>query len=497
MLAEDMPKTSVDSIRIKNINNLPFNPEGTHVLYWMVSARRLTCNFALQHAAETARHLDVGLVVYEPLRSDYPYASARLHRFILQGMADNFVRARSLPLTYYPWVETVRGGGAGLLEKLAEKACLVVTDEFPAFFLPQLLKTAGENLATRLQSVDGNGLLPLQLIDREYPSAYAFRRFLQRALPAFIDDLPQEDPPARMPLPEVVLDDDLLRKWPAADLTVLQRPEGLQALPVDHRIEPVDQVGGSTAAALRLGEFLEADLDGYAVRRNIPDLDCTSRLSAYLHFGHLSAAQVFSALAEREGWTAQCLGAQPSGKRNGWWGMSAAAEAFLDELVTWRELGYGFCARRSDYAEYSGLPEWARVTLERHARDERPQRYDYEDFRQARTHDPLWNAAQRQLLREGRIHGYLRMLWGKKILEWSASPQQAMEMMVDLNDRYALDGRDPNAYNGIGWCLGRFDRPWGPERPIFGKVRYMSSQNTARKVAVKKYLEHYSDEDGC
>jgi deoxyribodipyrimidine photo-lyase len=132
------------------------------------------------------------------------------------------------------------------------------------------------------------------------------------------------------------------------------------------------------------------------------------------------------------------------------------------------------------------------VTLDRHAGDERAYLYGYEEFRQARTHDPLWNAAQCQLLKEGRIHGYLRMLWGKKILEWSASPRQAMEIMIDLNDRYALDGRDPNAYSGIGWCLGRFDRPWGPERPIFGKIRYMSSQNTARKVKVKKYLERYS-----
>ncbi len=142
--------------------------------------------------------------------------------------------------------------------------------------------------------------------------------------------------------------------------------------------------------------------------------------------------------------------------------MSETAEDFLDELVTWRELGFGFSSQRNDFSEYNSLPAWARESLQHHSHDERPYYYDYDQFQRAETHDPLWNAAQRQLLREGRIHGYLRMLWGKKILEWSPTPQQAMEIMIELNDRYALDGRDPNSYSGIGWCLGRFDRAWAP-----------------------------------
>jgi len=235
-------------------------------------------------------------------------------------------------------------------------------------------------------------------------------------------------------------------------------------------------------------------LEAYDRLRNIPDLDRTSRLSAYLHQGHVSAHQVFARLAEREKWHSGRLSLKPSGKRSGWWGLSVAAEAFVDELVTWRELGYSFCRHRPDYADYGGLPDWARATLEQHADDERPYLYSYEQFRAAASHDPLWNAAQRQLLQEGRIHGYLRMLWGKKILEWSPSPREALEIMLDLNDRYALDGRDPNSYSGISWCLGRFDRAWGPERPIFGKIRYMTSQNTARKVAVKRYIARYAAE---
>ncbi len=172
--------------------------------------------------------------------------------------------------------------------------------------------------------------------------------------------------------------------------------------------------------------------------------------------------------------------------------MSEASEAFLDELITWRELGFNFCRRRKDYRSYASLPDWASATLGKHAADERKYAYSLAEFESAATHDPLWNAAQRQLTREGKIHNYLRMLWGKKILEWSSGPQVAAEIMIELNNKYALDGNDPNSYSGIFWVLGRYDRPWGPERPIFGTVRYMSSENTARKMRVAEYIERYS-----
>jgi deoxyribodipyrimidine photo-lyase len=163
----------------------------------------------------------------------------------------------------------------------------------------------------------------------------------------------------------------------------------------------------------------------------------------------------------------------------------------LDQLVTWRELGFNMCAKRADYDEFESLPDWAQATLRKHAADRRPVLYSEEDFEAAQTHDGLWNAAQTQLVTEGRMDPYLRMLWGKKILEWSASPQRALNLMIHLNNKYALDGRDPNSYNGIFWILGRYDRPWGPERPIFGTVRYMSSQNTARKLRGRKHGEEY------
>lgn len=172
--------------------------------------------------------------------------------------------------------------------------------------------------------------------------------------------------------------------------------------------------------------------------------------------------------------------------------MSEPAESFLDELVTWREVGLNMCTHRLDYDQPDSLPDWARATLDRHAIDRREHEYDFAAFRDGASHDRLWNAAQGQLVAEGRIHNYLRMLWGKKILEWSPSWREALDVMIRLNNQYALDGNDPNSYSGIFWVLGRYDRPWGPERPVFGTVRYMSSDNTARKVRVRNYIERYS-----
>ena len=259
---------------------------------------------------------------------------------------------------------------------------------------------------------------------------------------------------------------------------------------------PVERRGGAVAAAEALERFLEERLDHYDEKRNRPLDRATSELSPYLHFGHVSPHQVFAAIAEREDWNPGRLGEDASGARRGWWGMGEGAEAFLDQLVTWRELGYNLTSRRDDYDRFESLPDWARKSLAEHADDERPTVYTKDELAAGATHDELWNAAQRQLVREGVIHNYLRMLWGKKILEWSPSARDALEVMIELNDRYAIDGRDPNSYSGIFWCLGRYDRAWGPERPIYGKVRYMTSDSTRRKYKVDGYIERYGPGGG-
>jgi deoxyribodipyrimidine photo-lyase len=474
------------------MNGAPVRPERPWVVYWMVAARRARANFALQRAVELAVEPGRALVVLEPIRCDYPWASDRLHAFVLQGMADNARAFAGQRVRFVPYVERRPGEGRGLLEAFASRAAVVVTDDAPAFFLPAMVAAAGERLDVRLEAVDGCGLLPVRAVDRVFTTAFSFRAWLQKALPAHLDARPVDDPLAGAPLPAAPDVTPVMTRWTEASPALLAADPGAIAdLPIDHAVPPVAIRGGATAAASRLAAFVDADLDGYAEGRRDPETDRGSGLSPYLHFGHLSAHEVFAAVMTHERWTRRRLAARGGGAREGWWGVRPGAEAFLDQLVTWREIGFNAAAHLAGYDRYDTLPAWAQATLAVHVRDPRPHVYARDAFERAATRDPIWNAAQTELRRDGRIDTYLRMLWGKKILEWSSSPREALETMIELNNRYALDGRDPNSYSGIFWCLGRYDRPWGPEREIFGSVRYMSSENTARKLRLKAYLRRY------
>ncbi|PLX75178.1 MAG: deoxyribodipyrimidine photolyase [Desulfuromonas sp.] len=487
-----MHQIRVPQIRIRQVNHQPLNSSGRYVLYWMIAARRTGWNFALQRAVEQSLELNRPLVILETLSCDYPYASDRLHRFILDGMADNCKALTGKPVRYYPFISRGKEDDRGLLAAFAKSSCLVVTDDAPAFITPKLIEAAAKILSVPVEAVDGNGLLPMRLAEKVYPTAYAFRRFLQKHLPLFLCTPPRPDPLAGAELlAPPTLDPHIIERWPEADCATLNAPSTLARLPIDHNVQTISLTGGADAAHCRMGDFIRNKLVRYAALRNHPDQEATSGLSPYLHFGHISTHIIFTAISDWEGWTPDRLGHKSAGQRAGWWGMSENAEAFLDQLVTWRELGFNRCVFEAHDAGYQSLPEWARNTLQSHTIDPRPYLYSLPQFASGQTHDPLWNAAQNQLRTEGMIHNYLRMLWGKKILEWSPTPQAALQTMVELNDRYALDGRDPNSYSGILWCLGRYDRPWGPARPIFGSVRYMSSENTRRKLRLTNYLQRY------
>jgi deoxyribodipyrimidine photo-lyase len=482
-------------MRIRSVHRCAVNPQGDYVLYWMTASRRTRFNFAFQRAAEWAEQLQKPLIVLEALRCNYRWASDRIHAFVMQGMIDNARALVRRPVTYYPYVEPNADAGKGLIGALASRAAVVVSDDFPCFFLPRMASAASRQISVRFELVDSNGLLPMRAADRAFSRAFDFRRFLQKNLPDHLDDQPESDPLGHRRLPpRVAIPAQILQRWPTAELKWLSKTgPALSGLPLDHTVAPVaDTPGGMQAAERVLRSFLETKLERYSEDRNQPEGDFCSRLSPYLHAGHISAHQVFLETAARDGWSLARISAKADGSSTGWWGASSPVEAFLDELITWREVGFNLCSQREDYDQYDSLPEWARKTLAKHARDRREHVYSLDQFAAADTHDPLWNAAQRQLRREGRIHNYLRMLWGKKVLEWTANPQEALAVLIELNNRYALDGRDPNSYSGIFWCLGRYDRAWGPERPIYGTIRYMSSENTARKVRVKNYLETYS-----
>ncbi len=485
-----MIESSVPSARIRRVNQADVRVEGAFVLYWMTANRRLEWNFALQRAVDRARALRRPLLVFEPLRVDYRWAADRFHRFVMDGMADNHRGLESSTISYFPYVEPAPGHGADLLAGLARSCSLMVTDDSPISFYPRMIAAAGKRFDVAVEAVDSGGLLPVGSCDRDYPTAHGFRRFLQKELPGHLEELPSADAVASanlVPLERSL--SDLVPGFAPTPPAALVDPATERALPIDHDVPAVPVRGGSGAARDRLLRFIADRLPAYGTQRNHPDADKTSGLSAYLHFGHISSHEIFATVAAEELWSPASLSTTADGSREGWWGMSASSEAFLDQVVTWRELGINTCYRRDDYDEYSSLPEWARVTLGAHRDDERPHVYGLDVLDASATHDEIWNAAQNQLVVEGRIHNYLRMLWGKKILEWSASPEQALAAMIELNNKYALDGRDPNSYAGIFWVLGRYDRAWGPERPIFGKVRYMTSANTARKLRLKGYLE--------
>ena len=486
--------TCVPKIRIRKSNDAPVNYKGDFVLYWMIANRRATWNFSLQRAVEWALDLNKPLLIFEALRCGYRWASERLHRFVLEGMTDNALKFRKHEVSYYPYVEPIKGAGKGLLEALAQKACVIITDDFPAFFLPRMVKAASRRLGVLVEGVDSNGLLPLRATDQVFPTAYAFRRFLQKTLPSYLSEAPRPEPLSERKLTKMdTIPSVILKKWPMSSPELLSGDTAaLASFPISHDVAVVVKRGGSLRARGVLKQFLEERLPRYLEDRNQPEKEGTSGLSPYLHFGHISAHQVFHELMDIGGWSSELLSARATGSRSGWWGVSEATEAFLDQLITWRELSFNMCSQREDYDRYESLPRWALKTLLDHEGDRRQYVNTLEELEGARTHDPLWNAAQMQLVREGSIHNYLRMLWGKKIVEWTASPREALDVMIELNNKYALDGRDPNSYSGIFWVLGRYDRAWGPERAIFGKVRYMSSENTARKVRVKDYIRRYA-----
>ena len=486
--------STVPELRIEARNDAPPRLGGEYVLYWMIMSRRPGWNFALQRAVDWASSLKRPLLILEALRCGYPWASDRIHAFLLQGMGENARRFASSSALHYPFVEPEADAGKELLAALASRASIVVTDAFPCFMIPRMVAAAARQVVCRFEVVDSNGLLPMRAAARAYPSAHAFRRFLQKHLREHLEELPKPDPLRGVELPRLAdVPPSIRNRWPRADpLLFLGKVEALAHLPIDHQVPPAAFPGGFESAAATLDGFMARRFAHYPARRNQPQLPGTSGFSPFLHFGHLSAHEVFARIARHERWTTDRVATTTSGQRNGWWGMSAAAEAFLDQLVTWRELGYNMCFHRPrDYDRYESLPGWARETLEKHASDPRPHVYTLAQLEAAQTHDPLFNATQRQLVREGWFHNYLRMLWGKKILEWSRSPQDALHVMGELMNKYSLDGRNPNSYTGYFWTLGRYDRPWGPERAIFGKVRYMSSANTARKVRVNDYVKRY------
>lgn len=502
--------------RVRKLNDSPVRSRGRYVLYWMQMFRRLDHNHALDYAIAVAKHLKKPLVIYEALKLNYPWASARIHSFVLEGMQANAARARKLGLNYWPFVETPDDPGRGLVKRIASDAAMIVTDDYPAYIVPAHNRAIA-SLDLAVHAVDANGVVPLSLLGKPVAAAAHLRPRMHKLFAESWANRSKAEPEFDG-LPTAKIDAPFL-VWVPADLSRF-----VANLPIDQSVPPVlTDIGGSEIGRNRLREFVRDKLSRYASDRSQPDdpsRNAASGLSAHLHFGHLAIEEVIAATLNASGpWDAEMINPKTRNKDD-FFCRDANVNSFLDEAIVWRDIGHHWSAERGmrsaelkttswqgegnpsfnfetmDFSPLSRgtletvLPPWAWASLNKHAGDRREYVYSLEQFENADTHDELWNAAQTELVKAGRMHNYLRMLWGKKVLEWSASPEEAYRVLEHLNNKYALDGRDPNSYTGILWCFGLFDRPWPPEREVFGNIRYMSSTNTAKKFKLNGYYEY-------
>jgi deoxyribodipyrimidine photo-lyase len=454
---------SIPPRRIRRLNDRPERARADFVLYWIQVYHRAEQNWALSAAIQAANRLGVPLVVYHGLGCTYPHANDRIHRFILEGAAELEGRFARRGIRYRFYLRRRTADPNDVLYRLARRAALVVTDDFPAFFIPEQTARVAGRLDVAMWAVDSNGIVPLAAIPGEQYGAYTLRPKIRRLLAEHLHPVPEPEP--RRDSLAVALD------VPETRVTLSEIETAIGGSDIDHGV-PASAVyrGGYGEARARLDRFVAGPLRAYGTARNQPGAETTSRLSPYLHFGQISVQEV--ALAVRDATRA------PQEHR----------DAFLEELIVRRELAFNFCRYNPHHRSLAALPSWAQATLAEHAADPRPHLYSTAEFEAARTHDDLWNAIQAELLTAGLMFGYYRMYWGKKIVEWSRTVEEAQRTMILLHEKYALDGRNANTYSNILWCFGKHDRPWG-ERPVFGKVRYMSRAGMDAKTDVPGYLE--------
>lgn len=481
-----------NSPRVFKRNNKEPNPDGGYILYWMQINRRFQYNFALEYAVAWANKLDKPLLILEAFSCDYPWATARTHTFMMQGMREHLDYAEQQDINFVSFTEKEPGQYERLLKQLAENASVLVTDEYPVFIMRKRNNRYSGEIGCPYFTVDSNGLIPLGLTDKDPYSAFFFRKIMQKHFVEAYTNPPEQNPLEKLKNREsIALPDSIFENLPDGKTALKNIPSFISGLSIDQDVKPIEWHGGRHAGLGMLGQFVKNGLMEYGEKRNDPDEKKTSLLSPWLHFGKVSEYEIVKAVLryQPEGWDLDKI-SYNNGSRGGFFNGNASIDSFLDEVITWREVGFHFAHHREDYDQFERLPDWALETLKEHRNDPREWNYSYEELAGSQTHDEIWNAAQTQLREEGIIHNYLRMLWGKKVLEWTPTPEIALEYLIDLNNTYAIDGRDPNSYSGIFWCFGRFDRAW-QERPIFGKIRYMSSDSTRKKIKLKKYLDRY------
>ena len=449
--------------RVRVIRNAPVGTGGEFVLYWMHHAVRSHENPALDTALYVAAQLKLPVLVYQGLSGRHPFNSDRHHTFIMEGAREVQQQLQDRGINYAFYLAR-RPTKSSPLKSLARRAALLITEDFPAPPFPLWTRQLAEQTDTAVWAVDCACIIPMRLIHRAFDRAYVFRNHTQkdyeRRLAQVWDDVVTVVEP---------FEGDY--GFDATDLANADIAELCAQCEIDHTIPPVAHTpGGTTAGYARWEKFKRHGLKSYGRLRNDAAVvfpKGVSRMSAYLHHGQVSPFRI-AADAARDG--------------------SAGAVKFLDELLIWRELAHHFCFHRNDLASLDAIPQWARQTLIDHQDDPRQAVYSWERLYRGQSGDALWDVAQKSLLVHGELHNNVRMTWGKAILSWARHPQDALDLMIDLNHRFALDGNDPNSYGGLLWCLGLFDRPFKPERPVIGRLRPRSTKDHAKRLNMAAYV---------
>jgi deoxyribodipyrimidine photo-lyase len=442
----------IDKERVQVLSRNP-SKKGHYVLYWMQASQRARSNHALEYAVNCANESGQPLIVYFGLSKNYPEANERHYRFLLEGLQEVSQALKERGIAFIIRQESPEKG----IVTMAEQASMIVADAGYTRIQRRWRTDAAQHCCCPFIQVESDVVVPVQTAShkQEY-SAATVRSKIKEKLPYFMNPL-----------------DELRLKFPARSLTF----ESLDVSKIDALLSSLFPessapfvgtfLGGTSEACLRLDDFLNNRLERYHLDKNEPSLDATSNLSPYLHFGQISPLYIALEAKKRFG---------------------PGVDAFLEELLIRRELSMNYVYYNENYDSYEGIPAWARRTLDTHRSDRREWTYSLEDLQEGRTHDAYWNAAQREMVLTGKMHGYMRMYWGKKIIEWSPDPAEAFRCALQLNNSYELDGRDPNGFVGVAWCFGAHDRPW-QERPIFGNIRYMNAAGLKRKFNIDAYVK--------
>lgn len=445
----------VQKERIKSLNQKSIR-KGIYVLYWMQASQRAEYNHALEYAISKGNELHQPVIVFFGITDHFPEANERHYAFMLEGLREvkQFLEKRGIQM-----VVLHESPEKGVMQ-MSKKASFVVVDRG---YL-RIQREWREHVAKRIEcpfiQVESDVIVPVEEASpKEEYAAATIRSKIHKKLDHFLVPLKWKEPAVN----SFSIDFD------SFDIDDVGR--AISKLQIDRSVPKVSSFQGGTKNVLKhLEVFLEGKLDRFPELRNDPTLDYLSQMSPYLHFGQISPLSIALKVKQTK---------------------SPGVEAFLEELIVRRELSMNFTFYNEKYDSFESVPEWAMKSLRSHQKDKREYLYRLQELEIAQTHDPYWNAAQREMVVKGKMHGYMRMYWGKKIIEWSKTPEEAYRTALYLNNKYELDGRDPNGFTGVAWCFGKHDRPWG-ERPVFGNVRYMNDKGLKRKFDAERYVKMMS-----